>query len=128
MAVQSLALQASATQTATGNGAWFAANTATMLSLLADITAGVAITDFDLWLEGTNDKSQAAGYPIQADQVCGPGRTASTNNRIEVVLNKSTTTAEKFSALFKHLPWAFVRVAWALTGTSVTFSATATVK
>ena len=124
MSVTRIELSASATQTASGNTGSQPIPTLTMAQIELDITAAVAVTTFDLWLQGSSDN--LSWYDLVADLVL---KTADSGTAGTVVANprdiceaKSTTTAEKFIGVFKHLPAKHVRGKWALNGTSVTFS------
>jgi hypothetical protein len=127
MSAQRIELVASATQTASGNSAAFAVNTATMGSLGVDVTAE-NMTDFDAWLEGSDDGG-TTWYPIPPDSITVDSTRAVTRNPTSAdVVVSHAAGAEKFTGEFKHLPWDRVRLAWALTGTDITFSASLVVK
>lgn len=128
MSATRIELQGSAAQTGSSQGASKPIPTITMAAVLLDITAGSGtITDFTAWLQGSDDEED--WFDIVADQVMNStavaaGGTVTTNDR-DIVDGKSTTTAEKFMAVYKHLPFKYVRFAWALAGTtpSLTFDA-----
>ena len=110
----------SSAQTGSNSGSWIALNTATMLSVGVDILTGGSgtITDFDVWMEGSDVGGSDAGYKMPADLIHEP-TPATQVNRLEIVNNETTPTlAERWSATYKHWPWKFARAAWKITGTS----------
>ena len=58
------------------------------------------------------------------------GENAATTNKRDIVDNKTSTTAERWIAIYKHFPFPFIRVRHALSGgtPSITYSATGMVK
>lgn len=127
MSFKKFELAPSQARTASGATDWFVAETITMAMVGIDITAASGTIAFDLWLEGTDDDGTTS-YELVADQVLqtnGAAASATVNTNVrDIVDNKTTTAAAKFSAIYKHLPTGKVRLAWLLTGTtpSVTFS------
>lgn len=114
------------TITANGNsGGWIDLPTTTMLALLVNVLAGSGtIAGLDMWLEASPD-GLAGPFECVADQVLKSSAAAAANtvttNVRDVIDAKTTTTAEKFQATYKHLPDAKYRVAWALSGTTPSF-------
>ena len=125
MSASTITLIASALQNASGNGAWIPVQTLTMLQVEVDITVGVAVTAFDLWLQGSSKGGADAGYDLIADRTIltadAAAAGAKQSDERDIVPAKTTITAERFWGLYKHLPAKFVRVKWTLTGTSITF-------
>jgi hypothetical protein len=127
MSAQRIELVASATQTGSGNSATFSVNTATMASLGIDVTAE-NMTDFDAWLEGSDDGG-TTWYPVAPDSITiGSTRVVTRVPTASDAVVSHAAGAETFAAEYKHLPWDRVRLAWALTGTDITFSASLVVK
>ena len=126
MSVSTLELIASATQTASGNGAWIPVQTLTMLQVEVDITAATSITTFDLWLQGSAVGGADEGYDLPCDRQLTTLATAAGNAPVadlrDIVQNKTTSTAQRDIGIFKHVPAKYVRVKWILSGTDVTFS------
>jgi len=129
MSAQRIELVASAQQTANGNSAAFAVNTATMAMVGLDITAYTGATGFTAWLQGSDDGG-TTWYDLVADQVLDStaveiGGTVLTNERD---ICDDVAAAGKHSAIYKHLAADQVRLAWDLDGTDITFSCSAVVK
>ncbi|MEN6526374.1 MAG: hypothetical protein ABFD65_07800 [Candidatus Polarisedimenticolia bacterium] len=136
MAYASLALlPASTVLTSSGAGTWQPVPAASMIAVGVDITAASGTLTLDLWLQGTNDPTDATGFDVPADQVVksapgsGTAGTVAINTR-DVVDAKTTTTAERFYGLYRHFPFNYVREAHTLAGTnpSDTLGVTAGVK
>lgn len=104
-------------QTLTGNGesGWTKLQGITMLGVSVEFTAAGSgtIADFDLWVEASPDGG-ITSVPIQADQVEEPSN--SVQNRRNIVNSKSTTTSEKYGAVYRHVPWTHAKVKWTFTG------------
>lgn len=136
MAFNVVTLVPSSAQNASGAGAWQPVPTASMLAVQADITAGSGtVSDFDLWVEGTNDPADTTGFDVPADQVLKHANGAAANtvavNQRDIVSNKASITAERFLGIFKHFPFKYCRARWAFTGgssPSLTLSVTAGAK
>ena len=121
--------------TLTGDGATvgFPIKTATMGQVTVKTsTATGTITDLTMWLQGRDLAGDKEWADLLADQVlkttdAAAGGTPGANLR-DIVDGKSTTTAEIFAAIYKHLPCEEVRLKWKLSGTTpsipvrVTFS------
>ncbi len=130
MAARDIELHASAAENGIASGGSRSIPTLTMAVVSVDITAGAGTgLAFSVWLQGSNDGG-TTWFDIPYDQKANTPAagtadvTASTNKR-NIVDAKSTTSAEKFQAVYKHLAFQMVRLAWAITGTtpSFTFSA-----
>lgn len=126
MSQQTIELLSSQTVAAGGPGAWKKIPTLTMADVVLDITAKTGAGALDIWLEGSHD-GQTKAYEITADHVLkssgvGAAETVSTDQR-DIVDGKTTTTAERFFALYKHLPTPWVRLNWSLASGDVTMSA-----
>jgi hypothetical protein len=106
-----------------------------MLAVEVDLTTGSGtITRFDLWLEGSDDGNETDAPDLLfdwsvKDSNAGTEETERVTKR-NIINNKTTTTAERHSALYRHVPWTYVRARWALTGTSpsLTFSVNGDIK
>jgi len=108
-------------------------NTATMGQVTVKIsTATGTITDLTIWLQGRDLSGDGEWVDLLADQVlktvnAAVGGTPGANLR-DIVDGKSTTTAESFVAIYKHLPCEEIRIRGKLSGTTpavplkVTFS------
>lgn len=128
-------LVASQTFTTSGNSDAVSVPTAVMAMLGVDITAVVAtITDFDVWLEGSDDGG-TTWYELPCDLVLKSSGTGTANSvgatQRNVVDSYTTASAAKFVGIYKALPADMVRLRWILTGTgspSETFSASLVVK
>lgn len=121
-------LLASAAQTASSNSASFKISTIDHAVVGVDITAGSGtVSDFDLWLE-VSDDGGTTWYPIAPDVVVvGSTRAATWTVDLDdayIVDSKASTTAETYLAQFPAISADYVRVRWTLTGTtpSLTFS------
>lgn len=128
-------LQPSGAQTGSSAGTWQAVPNATSLAVMVDVTAASGTIVFDAWLQGTNDSADANGYDVPADVVFidtggGAGAGTVTTNAKDIVDNKTTTAAARFTARYGVFPYKYCRLRWTLTGStpSVTFSATAGTK
>ncbi len=122
MSAQRFELVASTTVTASGNTIGFAVPTLTMVLIGVDITAE-DMTDFDAWLEGSEDDG-TTWYPLAPDRRTVASTRVTTVEPTDCLIVAShAASAEKFSGEFKHLATDKVRLAWALTGTDITFSA-----
>lgn len=125
MALKQFEIVQSAARTVSGNSEPFEFSTGTMLFVGVNITAGSGtVADFDLWLEVADSKGSTVWYPMPADQVTKPDLSVATN-QVNIVNNKASITAEKYSGVFKHLPAGVARIVWAFTGgasPSLTFS------
>jgi hypothetical protein len=97
-----------------------------MLFVGIDITAYAGGAGFTAWLQGSDDGG-TTWYDLLADQVLPStgvevGGTPATNVRD---ICDDAAAAGKFSAVYKHIPTDYIRLAWDLDGTSVTFSSSA---
>lgn len=124
MSSRRIELLASATQTASGQSAKFAVTTLTMGMVGLDVTAADTVSDFTAWLEGSDDGG-TTWYELVADHVLpstgvAAGGTVAANDRD---ICDGVTAAGKHAAVYKHLCADYIRLAWTLAGTSVTFSA-----
>jgi hypothetical protein len=125
-------LVASATQTASGNSAAFSVPTAVMAMLGIDITAGSTVTKLDIYLEGSDDGG-TTWYELPCDVVMKTSavdadNAATSAPQRDVVKDKASTAAEKFTGIYRQLPADYVRLRWIFTGTSFTMSASLVVK
>lgn len=121
-------LQASAAQTASGNSASFKISTIDHAVVGVDITAGSGtVSDFDLWLE-VSDDGGTTWYPIAPNVVViGSTRAAAWTTDLDdayIVDSKASTTAETYLAQYPAISADYVRVRWTIAGTtpSLTFS------
>ena len=119
MSAKRIELLASAAQTASGNSAAFDVPTLTMAMVGIDITVD-DFTDFDAWLEGSDDNG-TTWYALEADSEVVNSTRVDAQNQVDIA--SSASGVEKYSGVFKHLATDKVRLAWSLTGTSITFSA-----
>jgi len=124
LAAERIELVASAQQTASGNSASFKVSTIKMAMVGVDVTAVTAVTDLDVYLEGSDDAG-TTWYEIPCDfslrtESDGTPATVSTNQRD---IASSITATGKFVGIFKHLPADYVRLRWILAGTNFTMSA-----
>lgn len=124
MASQRITIQSSAAQTASGNSSYFLVSTATQAVCYVDITAASAVSDFDLYLQGSNDDG-TTWFDVPCDHVLDDAGGAVATQRN--IVNNETGTG-KWTGVFKVFPYKHVRAKWALTGTSVTFSVILDVK
>lgn len=131
MALKLFQILQSAARTSGGNSEPFDLLTGTMLWIAVNITAGSGtVADFDLWLEVADSKASTIWYPFPADLVIPPSLVVATN-QVNIVNNKASITAEKYSGVFKHTPAGAGRLVWAFTGgstPSLTFDALGTAK
>lgn len=103
--------------TGAGNSLDVDVTTGTMMAIEVDITTGSGtITDFDLWMEGSNDDG-LTWFRLLASTIDANG-TDVTTPRSNIVNNKATTTAERYGAVYPYVPTRKVRARWTLTGTS----------
>lgn len=127
MSAQKITLLDSQTVAAGGPGAWKDVGNLSMADVVVDVSAATTTLALDVWLEGYDQLSQTA-YAIPADVVmkhttAAAGNAATTDAR-DIVDNKTTTTAERFVARYKHLPASRVRLNWSFSGSGdVTMSA-----
>ena len=122
--VQRTELLPSAAQTASAASSGQQLSTIQQAIVGVDITAGSGtITDFDLWLECSDDGG-TTWYRLVADHVVIDSTGADSQDQVNIVDNKTTTAAERYLAVYQVLPSDYVRVRWTLTGTtpSLTFS------
>lgn len=125
MSSRRISLVDSAIQTATGQGASKAIPTLTMGTVFVDITAATAVTDFTCFLQGSDDGG-TTWFDLVADQVALHTGTV-TGGAITVDdrdIHDGATAVSAAVAVYKHLPVDYVRIAWTLAGTNITFSAT----
>ena len=127
MSLDRLELVSTGAVTGSGQTGYFPVPTLTMAHLEVGITAASGTIALSVWLEVSSDKVNWYEMPLDfalkstGDAAGGSVRAACRN----VVDAKTTTTAETFLAVIKHLPAGYVRLRWTLTGTtpSVTFGA-----
>lgn len=111
---------------------------ATDLMVGVDITVGVGVTTFDLWLQVTDDNG-TTWYDYPADVIlvsndaaaAGAQRQAAISGVTEtrdIIENHSGTGAKQAVAIYRRIPADKIRLKWKFSGTSVTFSASAVVK
>lgn len=133
MAANQFDILASATQTASGSGGSIDVPTGTMLEVSADVTAQTAISAFSLWLE-TSDDGGVTWYEMPFDQtIKNAGSVAAEGtdrqNKRNIVNNESTSAVvAKYTAIYKHLAAALIRIRWFFTGTNITFKVRGAVK
>ncbi len=116
---------ASAAQTASGVSSGFSIPTAAQLMIGIDTTTGSSVTDFDLWLQASDDNG-TTWYDYPADYVLkssSTGANTPTAATLLIVASKNSTTAEQFVGVYKHIASDRIRLKWTFTGTSITFSA-----
>lgn len=126
MAASRMEMLASAKQVASGNSAAFPVPTLTMAAIGVDVTAVEGTSpQLDLWLEGSTDGG-TTWFELVADQVLKSSGVAAANtvsaNARDIVEAKTSTDAEKFIGVYKHLPVDTVRVHWTISGTSPGFT------
>jgi len=119
-------IQDSAAQTASSNSASSAINTLTMAALNLDVTAVSGTTPvLDLFLQGSDDDTE--WFDVVADSVIETANAAAegtvTTNARDIA--DGVTAVVKATAIYKHLPYRYVRIKWIISGTtpSFTFSA-----
>ena len=94
---------ASGAQTASGVSAGFSIPTAADVMIGIDCTTGSSVTDFDLWLQASDDGG-TTWYDYPADLVLkssSTGANSPTANTLLIVSSKASTTAEQFVGVFK---------------------------
>lgn len=135
MSYRTVVLQPSGPVTASGSGGWIPVQAGTMVAVALEVTAGSGTPTFDAWCQGAASDADATGYDVPADLVQkdaagAAAENAATTNKRDIVDNKTSTTAERWIAIYKHFPFPFIRVRHALTGgtPSITYSATGMVK
>jgi hypothetical protein len=122
MSAQRIELVASTTVTSSGNTSpGTAVPTLTMALVGVDITAE-NMSVFDCWLEGSEDDG-TTWYPLAPDSITVASTRVVTVNPTANEIVVAAAAVGKFSGEFKHLAPDKVRLAWALTGTDITFSA-----
>ena len=128
MAAKRVELIAANSVTGDGQGGWMPISTIIMAEVAVDITAASGTIALDVWLEVSSDKIKA--YEMPADRVLKSSGVAAANASTagvrDIVDNKTTTTLEKFLAVYQQLPAAYARIAWTLSGTTPVVSFTAT--
>ena len=130
MSARSFDLQPSGPVTASGSGAWIPVQALTMIAVALEVTAGSGSPTFDAWCQGANSSSDTVGFDVPADLVQkdaagAAAENAATTNKRDIVDNKTTTTAERWIAIYKHFPFQYIRVRHAISGAaaSITYSA-----
>ena len=116
------------TQTATGQGSGKLITTNSMGVVDVNITAASGTLVFDLWLEGSNDNGVTWFELFHNGAMKTSGLAAENAPSAAgrpIIDNKTTTTLEKFCAIYPWLACKYIRAAWTLSGTtpSVTFTA-----
>jgi hypothetical protein len=136
MAFDRVALQSSQAQTASSNGSKHSVANYTMAVAYVDVTAVSGTTpQASFWLQGSNDDGTTwfdllhdgalpTADSTQADQTAAAAGKRNINGGTVV------SATGKFAAVYKHLPCKHVRLRWNISGTtpSFTFSATLDVK
>ena len=121
MAAQRDEFLASQAVTASSNSPAHELSTVTMLMVGVDVTAGSGTPTLDMWLQGSDDGG-TTWYDLVADQVLKSAAAAASNsvstNVRDIIDGKTTTTAEKFVAIYKHVPTDRVRLNWIMSGGS----------
>lgn len=117
-------LSASGAKTASGNTDSFKVSTITMAMVGVDITAVSSVSDFTAFLQGSDDGG-TTWYDLPADLIeeHDGGQSAGTIGSNDRDICDGITATGKHVAIYKHLPCDYVRLAWYLSGTSITFSA-----
>lgn len=113
--------------TASGQSAAFDIRTNSIGWVTVDVTAASGTIVFDAWLEGSNDGGvtwEEIGHNGGNLTTGTASATAITAGR-DIVDNKTSTAAARFSAFYPWLPMTKIRLAWTLSGStpSVTFTA-----
>jgi len=135
MSYRTVVLQSSGPVTASGSGAWIPVQAGTMVAIALEVTAGSGSPTFDAWCQGSYSDADATGFDVPADIVQkdaagAAAENAATTNKRDIVDNKTTTTAERWIAIYKHFPLPFIRARHSLSGAaaSITYSSTGMVK
>jgi len=130
MSYRTVVLQSSGPVTASGSGAWIPVQAGTMVAIALEVTAGSGSPTFDAWCQGSYSDADATGFDVPADIVQkdaagAAAENAATTNKRDIVDNKTTTTAERWIAIYKHFPFQYIRVRHAISGAaaSITYSA-----
>ena len=127
MAADRIEILESGEQNASGNSGAVNLKTATMAMLTVNVSSVSGTSpQLDVWLQGSDDGG-TTWYDLVADQALqtksddAAGGTVRTNVR-DVVDAKTSTDAERFMAIYKHLPTDKVRLRWKISGTSPAFT------
>lgn len=99
-----------------------------MAAVTVDITAKSGTPTISVWLQGTvDDGTTWVDIPCDLmliNQTAPVITDVSATEKKRNIVESTTVSAGKFVGIFKHLPFAAVRLAWAISGTtSFTFSA-----
>lgn len=137
MAVDTFDIQASATQTASGNSGAIEIPSGSMLEIDALVTAQTVITAFSLWLE-TCTEDTPTNFTEMPFDLCTKSTRHTTSaaaditprtNDINIVDNETTSAVvARYKAVYKHVPGPVCRLRWFFTGTNITFSARGAIK
>lgn len=135
MSVDSFEIQASATQTGSANSGTFPVPAGSMLDVEVNWTAATALTALSIWLETSTDGG-VTFFEMPFDlctkstrfATAAAAEIATRANGSNIINNEVAFTAARYTAIYKHLPAALMRLRWFLTGTNVTFSARGSVK
>ena len=119
--------------TGPGQGNAVPVQTGTMLEVDLEVTAQTSITAFSAYLEASNDGVNWWEVPFDityknAGNVAAEGSGARTNNR-NIVNNETTSgVVAKYTAIYKHLPAAQIRIRHFFSGTNITYKARGAIK
>jgi len=118
MASARTTLVALAVFTSSGNSVDMPVSTGTMMAVEVDITAGSGTPTLTLWMEGSVDGG-TTWFRLLADllntDINGTITDVATA-RSNIVNGSTVTTADRYSAVYKHLPCDRVRTRWTITG------------
>jgi hypothetical protein len=125
---------ASAAFTASGNSAAFSVPTGEQLMVGIEVTASSGTTPvLTAWLQ-VSDDGGTTWYDMPADMTLLSAATAATGTMssapLRNIINTVTSAAGKFLAIYKQVPSDRVRLSWVISGTtpSFTFSASMVTK
>ena len=119
-------LLASAVQSASGNSASFPIRTQTMAVVGIDITATSGTSEaLDIWLQVSDDGGDTwydfiYSQQMTSDDAAADINAAATNRNINGV--SSALDVGKHLAIYRHLPAGHVRLKWVISGTTPTFT------
>lgn len=113
-------LVASAAQSVTGNSQSFAMPNVTMLGVTLDVTAGSG--SLLAYLQVSPDNSEWFDFPADLVRRTGDASTASISPTLHIQGSAAATTAGNYLALYKHLPYKYIRLRWEISGTGATFT------
>jgi hypothetical protein len=122
-----ITLQASAAQTASANSTCISVASIEQAQVVVTVSAVSGTSpQLDLWLESCQDSAGSSAVELVAATVLKSSAVAAANsvstNVRDIVDAKTSTTAESFTAMYERLPAKYVRVRWAISGTTPSFT------